>query len=73
MKILERNKMAFWYQLYDRKEIVEDEYGNETGGSRLIYKPAVKLRANVSSATGTAQIEQLQKLLMTLSFQSAKI
>ena len=41
MKILERNKMAFWYQLYDRKEIVEDEYGNETG-SRLIYKPAVK-------------------------------
>lgn len=58
MKILERNKMALWYQLYDRKEIVEDEYGNETGGSRLIYKPAVKLRANVSSATGTAQIEQ---------------
>ena len=57
MKILERNKMAFWYQLDDRKEIVEDEYGNETG-SRLIYKPAVKLRANVSSATGTAQIEQ---------------
>lgn len=45
MKILERNKMAFWYQLYDRKETVEDEYGNETG-SRLIYKPAVKLRAN---------------------------
>lgn len=55
--MLERNKMAFWYQLYDRKETVEDEYGNETG-SRLIYKPAVKLRANVSSATGTAQIEQ---------------
>ena len=58
MKILERNKAALWYQLYDRKEIVEDEYGNETGGSRLIYNPAVKLRANVSSATGTAQIEQ---------------
>lgn len=58
MKILERNKVALWYQLYDRKEIVEDEYGNETGGSRLIYKPAVKLRVNVSSATGTAQIEQ---------------
>lgn len=58
MKILERNKVALWYQLYDRKEIVEDEYGNETGGSRLIFKSAVKLRANVSSATGTAQIEQ---------------
>lgn len=58
MKILERNKVALWYQLYDRKEIVEDEYGNETGGSKPIYKPAVKLRANVSSATGTAQMEQ---------------
>ncbi len=58
MKILERNKVALWYQLYDGKEIVVDEYGNETGGSKPVYKDAVKLRANVSSATGSAQIEQ---------------
>lgn len=58
MKILERNKTALWYQLFDRKDVVEDEYGNETGGSKPVYKTAVKLRANISSATGSAQIEQ---------------
>ncbi len=58
MKILERNKTALWYQLFDRKDVVEDEHGNETGGSKPVYKTAVKLRANISSATGSAQIEQ---------------
>lgn len=58
MKILERNKTALWYQLFDHKDVVEDEYGNETGGSKPVYKTAVKLRANISSATGSAQIEQ---------------
>lgn len=57
MKILERNKTPFWYQLYDRTETVENEYGNEVG-SVVVYKDAVEMKGNISSATGSAQVEQ---------------
>lgn len=57
MKILERNKTPFWYQLYDRTKTVEDEYGNEVG-SAVVYKDAVEMKGNISSATGSAQVEQ---------------
>lgn len=57
MKILERNKTPFWYQLYDRTKTVENEYGNEVG-SAVVYKDAVEMKGNISSATGSAQVEQ---------------
>lgn len=57
MKILERNKTPFWYQLYDRTKTVENEYGNEVG-STVVYKDAVEMKGNISSATGSAQVEQ---------------
>lgn len=57
MRILERNKTPFWYQLYDRTKTVEDEYGNEIG-STVVYKDAVEMKGNISSATGSAQVEQ---------------
>lgn len=57
MKILKRNKTPFWYQLYDRTKTVEDEDGNEVG-SAVVYKDAVEMRGNISSATGSAQVEQ---------------
>lgn len=63
MKILERNKTVFWYQLYDHKEAVKDEEGNETGSAKPIYKPAVEMRASISAATGSAQIEQFGNLV----------
>lgn len=31
MRMMERNKSSYWYLLYDRKEAVKDEEGNETG------------------------------------------
>lgn len=58
MKTMERNKVPFWYLLYDRKVPIKDEYGNETGEYRVLYKPAVQQEENVSAATGTAQVEQ---------------
>ena len=58
MRTMERNKSSYWYLLYDRKEAVKDEEGNETGDTRVVYKEAVKRRDNVSAATGTAQVEQ---------------
>lgn len=57
MKILKRNKTPFWYQLYDRTKTVEDEDGSEVG-SAVVYKDAVEMKGNISSATGSAQVEQ---------------
>lgn len=58
MKTMERNKVPFWYLLYDRKEPIKDEYGNESGENQVFYKPAVQQEGNVSAATGTTQVEQ---------------
>ena len=58
MKLLERNKSAFWYLLYGRKEPIIDEYGNETGEEHVVYKDAVSAKANISTAIGSAQIKQ---------------
>lgn len=62
MKIMERNKKELSYLLYDHKEPVLDEYGNETGEFNVFYKDAVSIRANVSPATGASQIEQFGNL-----------
>lgn len=58
MKVLERNKSSFWYLLYEGKTPIQDEDGNETGESKVSYKAAVSMRANVSAASGSAQVEQ---------------
>lgn len=50
MRVMERNKSAYWYLLYDRKEPVKNEEGHETGDTRVVYKEAVKRRDNVSAA-----------------------
>lgn len=62
MRTMERNKQSFFYLLYDRKEPVKDEDGNETGEETVLYKPAVSFRANVSAATGASQVEQFGNL-----------
>lgn len=58
MKIMERNKQSFYYCLYSGKTAVVDAEGNETGESSLTYSTEVLMKANVSAATGYAQIEQ---------------
>ena len=58
MRTLNRNKSPFWYLLYDSKVPAKDEYGNETGEELVVYKPAVAMNANISAATGSAQVEQ---------------
>lgn len=62
MKVMERNKRTFWYCLYDRKEPIIDEDGNETGEEQIVYKPAQSLRANISAASGSSQVEQFGNL-----------
>lgn len=63
MKVMERNKRTFWYCLYDRKEPIIDEDGNETGEEQIVYKPAKSLRANISAASGSSQVEQFGNLV----------
>lgn len=62
MKIMERNKRPLWYLLYDCKAPAVDAEGNETGEEIIVYKPAVALRANVSPASGSSQVEQFGNL-----------
>lgn len=62
MKVMERNKRTFWYCLYDRKEPIIDEDCNETGEEQIVYKPAQSLRANISAASGSSQVEQFGNL-----------
>lgn len=62
MKVMERNKRTFWYCLYDRKEPIVDDDGNETGEEQIVYKPAKSLRANISAASGSSQVEQFGNL-----------
>lgn len=61
MKIMERNKQSFYYSLYAGSEPVMDEYGNEVG-TKTTYSDPVPFRANVSPATGSAQVEQFGNL-----------
>ena len=61
MRCLLRNKTAFYYALYMRKEPTYDGDGNENG-TRLVYRTPVRALANISPATGTSQVEQFGNL-----------
>ena len=52
MKCMKRNKVDFYYALFDRKEPILDEYGNPSGEYDLVYRKPVKCSANVSAAKG---------------------
>lgn len=58
MKTMERNKTSFHYLLYLGNAPLVDQDGYETGESKVTYGTAVALRANVSAASGSAQVEQ---------------
>lgn len=57
MKCLERNKVDFYYCLYEGMENILDDDGN-IAGEKVKYSSPIKARANVSAAQGEAQIEQ---------------
>lgn len=58
MKCLERNKVPFYYALYQGKLPVEDEYGNLTGEFEVIYGLPERYEANISPAVGEARTQQ---------------
>ncbi len=55
---MERNKVPFFYCLYQGVELATDEDGNETGEKKVVYSDPAELRANISPATGNTSVEQ---------------
>lgn len=58
MRCMERNKVKFFYALYERKEPIVDEYGNTTGEFEVIHENPMEFSANISAAKGETQTRQ---------------
>lgn len=64
MRCLHRNKRKFYYALFKEKVAIKDEYGNDSGEYTVVYEAPVEMKANVSAATGEAQVEQFGNSLL---------
>jgi len=58
MRCMRRNKVKFYYALFDHREDAEDEYGNPTGGQIVDHGDPVFCKANISPAKN-ADVVQL--------------
>lgn len=58
MKCMERNKVRFFYSLYQSKEMVKDEDGNLTGEYKILRSAPIECWANVSAAKGETETRQ---------------
>lgn len=57
MRSLIRNKQTFWYANIIGTQPIVDEYGNETGETYIGYSEPVAVKANISAARGTADLD----------------
>lgn len=57
MRNLARNKSSIYYALYDSKSEVQDEDGLYTGDNAPSYTAPTEIRASVSAARGTSDID----------------
>lgn len=64
MKCLHRNKRKFFYALFREKIAIKDEFGNDSGEYKVVYDSPIEMSANVSAATGEAQVEQFGNSLL---------
>lgn len=62
MRTLQRNKRDVWYALYQGVTELTDSDGNYTGEEDITYSAPVKIRANVSPATGQSNEEMFGNL-----------
>lgn len=58
MKCMDRNKVGFFYALYERKIPITDDYGNFTGEYEIQHGNPTKFFANISAAKGETQTRQ---------------
>lgn len=58
MRCMNRNKVKFYYALYERKVPHIDEKGHRNGEYDLIHSNPAVFRANISAAKGETQTRQ---------------
>lgn len=58
MRNLIRNNVRFHYASYEKRELITDEYGNETGQYEVIYGEPILCYGNISGAKGEIQNRQ---------------
>jgi len=58
MRCMNRNKVRFFYALYEGREFITDEYGNVTGEYEVKYSNPTEFRANISPAMGETLTRQ---------------
>lgn len=58
MKCLVRNKIKFFYALYDHRESLLDDYGNNTGEYSVTYGNPTECYGNISAAKGETTTRQ---------------
>lgn len=58
MRLLNRNKQKFYHSEFVSYSPVVDEYGNETGESRITYSTPTSCRGNISAARGSADVRE---------------
>ena len=58
MKCMSRNKIKFFYALYESKTPITDEYGNVTGEYEVQHGNPTEFHANISAAKGETQTRQ---------------
>lgn len=58
MRCMNRNKIKFFYSLYEGREPITDEYGNVTGEYDVKHGNPTEGYANISAAKGETQTRQ---------------
>ena len=58
MKCMSRNKVKFFFALYEGKTSITDEYGNVTGEYEVQHGNPTEFHANISAAKGETQTRQ---------------
>ena len=58
MKCMSRNKVTFFFALYEGKTPITDEYGNVTGEYEVQHGNPTEFHANISAAKGETQTRQ---------------
>ena len=56
MRTLELNKRKIYYALFVEETADVDEWGNETGETTPVYSSPIELKANVSAAGGSDEV-----------------
>lgn len=58
MKCMNRNKVQFYYALYEGREPILNEQGRKTGQFKVVHGDPIAVYANISAAKGETQTRQ---------------